>query len=343
MIEHGPFGVTRSGEAVERLTLRAGALEVELLTFGGTIRAFRAPDRNGDTVDIVLGYDTLAGYESNGGYLGALVGRYANRVAGASCLIDGQRVPLEANEGAKQLHGGKRGFSYRVFDWEAAGDSAVTLTYRSPDGEGGWPGNLTLRATYALLPDRLSLRYEAVCDKATYCSITNHSYFNLNGGGDVLGHRLTLFADHFTPIDGESIPTALAAPVEGTPFDFRREKAIGLDIAADHPQLLLARGYDHNFLLSPGQGLRPAARLVGETSGIALECWTEKPGVQVYTANFLATDASAKGGVPYGPRGGVALETQFAPDSPNHPEWGDILLRPGRRYDYSTQFRVGVL
>lgn len=155
----------------------------------------------------------------------------------------------------------------------------------------------------------------------------------------MLGHRLTVNADAFTPIDDQSIPVAMAAPVEGTPFDFRAEKTIGRDIGADHPQLLLARGYDHNFVLSPAQGLRLAARLVGEESGIALECWTEKPGVQVYTANFLETDGQAKGGVGYIPRQGVALETQFFPDSPNHPEWGDILLRPGRRYDYTTEFR----
>ncbi len=338
-VTSAPFGVTEDGQSVEVLTLRAGALEAEVITYGGAVRALRVPDRAGRGVDVVLGYDALAGYEGNSGYLGALVGRYANRIGGAKCVIDGETVPLEPSEGRNQLHGGVKGFSYRVFDWEAVGESAVALTYTAADGEGGFPGRLRLRATYALTGRGLSLRYEAVSDRPTYCNITNHSYFNLNGGGDAMGHRLWLAARRFTPVDREGIPIAMARPVEGTPFDFTAEKPLGRDAGAEDEQLKNTGGYDHNFVLDPAQGLRLAARLTGEKSGIAMEAWTTKPGVQLYTANFLSPGGPAKSGAAYGPRQAVCLETQFFPDSPNHPEWGDVLLRPGRRYDHTTEYR----
>ena len=220
------------------------------------------------------------------------------------------------------------------------GESAVCLTYTAADGEGGFPGELTLRATYALTEQGLSLRYEAVSDKPTYCNISNHSYFNLNGGGDAMGHRLWLASHQFTPVDEDSIPTALAAYAPGTPFDFSAAKPIGRDIEADNEQLRRTGGYDHNFILDAAQGLRLAARLTGDRSGIVMETWTEKPGLQLYAGNFL--HGAGKGGVSYQPRQAVCLETQFFPDSPNHPEWGDILLRPGKRYDYTTEYRFSV-
>ena len=337
-----PCGTT-GGQPVDKYILTCGALEAEIITFGAAVAALRVPDQAGRPVDVVQGYRTLAGYERNGGYLGALVGRYANRVAGASCLIDGERVALEANEGTKQLHGGARGFSYRVFDGEITGDSQLTLTYTAADGEGGYPGTLTLRATYTLTDRALRLRYEAVSDRTTYCNITNHRYFNLNGGGDAMGHRLWLAAHRYTPVWEDSIPLCMAEDVAGTPFDFTAEKAVGRDIGVDCAQLRYTGGYDHNFVLDPGQGLRLAARLTGEKSGVVMETWTEKPGVQLYAANFLHTDGQTKTGAPYGPRQAVCLETQFFPDSPNHPEWGDILLRPGRRYDYTTEYRFGTV
>ncbi len=334
-----PFGTTRNGQTVELLTLRCGAMEAEILTFGATVRALRVPDKNGAGVDVVLGYSSVAGYEANGGYLGALVGRYANRIANASYEIDGKRIRLEANEGKKQLHGGTVGFSHRVFDAEVIGESAVRLRYTAADGEGGHPGKLTLCATYTLTESALVLRYEAESDKPTHCNITNHSYFNLNGHGDILGHRLHIAASRFTPIDADSIPVAMAVPVAGTAFDFTAEKPVGRDIFADEEQLRLTRGYDHNFVLDAAQGLRYAARLTGEESGIVMEAWTEKPGVQLYCGNFLDTDAGTKTGKPYGKHEALCLETQFFPDSPNHSEWGDILLRPGQRYDYTTEYR----
>lgn len=321
------------------LTLRRGRMEAEVLTYGAALRALRVPDRNGGPVDVVLGYDAVSAYEANGGYLGAVVGRYANRIAGAACLIDGARVPLAANEGPKQLHGGPEGFSTQVFGVADAGEDFAVLTYASPDGQGGFPGNLTLRVTYALTDQGLSLRYEAASDKATYCNITNHSYFNLNGGGSAMGHRLWLGASRYTPVGTDSIPISMSRPVAGSPFDFTAEKLLGRDIDADDQQLKNVGGYDHNFVLDGAQGLRRAARLVGDKTGIVLEVWTEKPGIQLYTANMLRTDSSGKGGETYRPRQAVCLETQFFPNSPNHPEWGDILLRPNRKYDYITEFR----
>lgn len=340
-IHREPFGSTQGGRSVEKFTLQRGAMEAEIITYGAILRSLRVPDRNGKIVDVVLGYDDVAGYEDNGGYLGAVVGRYANRIAGASCLIDGRRVALTPNEDGKQLHGGPEGFSTQVFTPAETGEDRVVLTCTAPDGLCGFPGTLELRVAYALTGQGLSIRYEAVSDKTTYCNITNHAYFNLNGGGDILGHRLWLAAGQFTPVGPDSIPLAMARSVAGTPLDFTAEKPIGRDIAAADEQLQNVGGYDHNFVLDPAEGLRLAARLVGDQSGVVMETWTEKPGIQLYSGNFLET-GSGKGGPGYRPRQGVCLETQFFPDSPNHPEWGDILLRPGRRYDYTTEYRFGV-
>ena len=331
------FGVTSDGRRVDKLTLRRGALSAELITYGAALRALWVPGPDGKLVDVVLGYDTVAGYETNGGYLGAVIGRYGNRIAGAKCVLDGASLTLVPNEGAKQLHGGPNGFDRQIFTVEEAEEDRAVLTYTSPDGEGGFPGNLTLRVTYTLTENALRLRYEAAADKATYCNITNHSYFNLDGGGSVLGHKLWLASHQFTPVDGESIPLAFSAPVAGTPLDFTVEKPLGRDIGADDQQLRNVGGYDHNFVLDPAQGLRLAARLTGE-KGICMETWTQTPGVQLYSGNFLET-SEGKGGKSYAPREAVCLETQYVPDSPNHPEWGDIVLRPGQRYDVTTEYR----
>lgn len=331
------FGATRDGVPVENITIRAGGLEAEIITYGGALRALRVPWKGGST-DVVLGYDSLAGYEENGGYLGAIVGRYANRIAGARCLLDGRTVKLVPNEGPNQLHGGPDGFSARVFRVEDGAEDRVTLACTSPDGEGGFPGELELRVTYTLSGRALRIRCEASSGKATYCNITNHAYFNLNGGGGAMDHTLWLAAEHYTPVGPDSIPVAMARPVAGTPFDFTTAKTLSRDIGAADRQLENVGGYDHNFVLTPAQGLRLAARLRGDRSGIVMETWTEKPGIQLYSGNYLDA-GGGKGGVRYGPREGVCLETQYFPDSPNHPEWGDIILRPGGRYDYTTEYR----
>ena len=258
-----PFGVTRDGRPVDKFTLRRGALEAEILTYGAALRALRVPDRDGKPVDVVLGYDTVESYETNGGYVGAVVGRYANRIAGAGCLIDGRRVSLVPNEGGKQLHGGPEGFSKQVFAAEASGEDSVTLTYVSPGGQGGFPGQLTLRVTYTLTGSALRLRYEAASTETTHCNITNHAYFNLNGGGDAMDHVLWLASGAYTPVGPDSIPLDMSRPAAGTPLDFTVPKPLSRDIGADDEQLRNVGGYDHNFVLSPAQGLRLAARLAG--------------------------------------------------------------------------------
>lgn len=339
-VQREPFGSTRDGRPVDKFTLRRDAMEAEIITYGAALRALRVPDGGGGAVDVVLGYDGLSAYEDNGGYVGAVVGRYANRIAAASCLIDGRRIALEPNEGPKQLHGGPAGFSRQIFRPLDAGEDFVTLACTAPDGQGGFPGTLELWVTYTLTGRGLRIRYEAVSDQTTHCNITSHAYFNLNGSGDILGHRLWLASGQYTPVGPDSIPLAMACAAAGTPFDFTVEKPLGRDIGQDDPQLHNVGGYDHNFVLDPAQGLRLAARLTGEKTGIVMETWTEKPGVQLYTGNFLNAPGG-RNGEHYHPRRGVCLETQFFPDSPNHPEWGDILLRPGQRYDYTTEYRFG--
>lgn len=336
-----PFGSARDGRPVEKITLRRGGMEAEVITYGAALRALRVPDRTGKPLDVVLGYKAVSAYEDNGGYVGAVVGRYANRIAGASCAIDGRMVSLVPNEGGKQLHGGPHGFSKQIFTIAEQAEDSVTLACTAPDGLDGWPGELALQVAYYLTDCGLGIQYKAVSSKPTYCNITNHAYFNLDGGGDAMGQTLWVDADRFTPVGPDSIPLAMGQGVLGTPLDFTAEKPIARDIGADWEQLRNVGGYDHSFLLNPAQGLRLAARLTGAASGISMEVWTEKPAVQFYSGNFL-NGPGGKGGVDYGPRMGVCLETQFIPDSPNHPEWGDVVLRPGRRYDYTTEFRFSV-
>lgn len=334
-----PFGTARDGRPVEKVLLRRGRLEAEVMTLGATVLSLRVPDSSGRPVDVVLGWNCPAAYEENGGYLGMLVGRYANRIAGARCVIDGAEFALTPNEGTKQLHGGPAGFSFQIFRPEIIDEGAVIFHYTAPDGENGFPGALRLDAAYTLTEEGLSIRYRAETDRPTLCNLTNHSYFNLNGGGTALGHLLWADADSYTPVDADSIPTALSAPAVGTPFDFTAEKPIGRDIGSDCEQIRLTGGYDHNLVLRPRPGLRLAARLTGEKSGIVMETWTDQPGVQLYTANFLSDDPRTRTGVPYAKRDGVCLETQLPPDSPNHPEWGDCILRPGQIYERTTEYR----
>ena len=346
-IVHNPFGKLPGGETATLYTLtNARGESVSITNYGGIITAIRVMDRAGQLADVVLGCDSVEKYVPNNGYLGALIGRVGNRINRGQCTLNGQKLQLAANSNGHHLHGGNVGFDQKL--WAAQtqageGYDQLTLTTFSPDGEEHYPGNLEVKVTYRW-NDRseLSIHYQAQSDQDTLCNLTNHSYFNLNGGGDAMGHRLWLAAHHYTPVWEDSIPLCMAENVAQTPFDFTIEKPVGRDIGADCVQLRNTGGYDHNFVLDPAQGLRLAARLTGEHSGIVMETWTEKPGVQLYAANFLETDDQTKTGVPYGARQAVCLETQFFPDSPNHPEWGDILLRPGKRYDYTTEYRFSV-
>lgn len=337
-VEISNFGRTYDGRPVERILLKNGCLEAEIITYGAALTALRIPGRQGKLVDVVPGCTSVAAYEESSCYLGAVVGRCAGRIAGAEFPLDGEQVKLSPNEGNKQLHGGLHGFSYQVFTPEPEGEWGVRLTYCSPHGEEGYPGRLHTAVSYHLSDRGLTIRHLAETDSPTVVNLANHIYFNLNGGGDAMGHLLWIDGEAIMPVGPDSLPLARSMPVEGTPFDFRREKPVGRDIGEEHLQLRNTAGYDHSYLLA-GQGKRLAARLTGELSGIAMELWTDMPALHLYTANFLYVDGDTKSGTPYGRRQAVCLMPQFPPDSPNHPQWFDPRLRPGQQYDHTTEYR----
>ena len=340
-----PFGTTRSGAPVELLTLDNGTISCQVITFGATLRALTVPDREGRPVDVVLGYDNLSDYETRDGYLGAVVGRYANRIAKGRFTLNGKTYALAVNNGPNHLHGGIVGYSYRVWTVEELTGQKAVLTLESPDGEEGYPGALSLRVTYALEGASLSLHYQALAQGDTVCNLTNHSYFNLSGqgSGPVLDQLLSLCASRYTPADETSIPYGTLDPVAGTPMDLRAPTPIGAHIADDFEQLKLGHGYDHNYVVDGPVGtLRPAARAFSPKSGIVMDMETTLPGVQLYTANFLEEGCLGKGGASYGPRHAFCLETQFFPDSPNQPAFPSTVLRDGARYDHTTRFTFSV-
>lgn len=338
-----PFGVMPDGAAVELYTLRSGALTCGVITFGGSLQSLRAPDRAGKPVDVLLGFDALEPYRTHGKSFGALVGRYANRIGGASFTLNGKSYPLAANDhGVNHLHGGRVGYNQRVWTVEDAGDDHLTLSLFSPDGEEGYPGNLTVHVTYTLTAEGLTIGYRAECDQDTVCNLTNHAYFNLSGhdSGPVLDQTIQLLADRYTPTDPLSIPTGEIAPVEGTPMDLRRPAPIGARIGEAFPQLLQAGGYDHNWIPNGEPGaLRPIARASSPATGISMEVLSTLPGVQFYTGNYLDGCPAGKGGAAYAKRWGFCLETQFYPDTPNHENFPSCVLRAGQVFDHTACFR----
>jgi aldose 1-epimerase len=338
-----PFGVMPDGTNVEQYTLRAGALSCGVITFGGSLRFLQVPDRAGKSVDVLLGFDSLEAYRTHGKSLGALVGRYANRIGGARFPLSGETYTLAANDhGVNHLHGGLLGFNKRVWTVEDAADSRLTLSLFSPDGDEGYPGNLTVRVTYVLTEEGLTIEYKARCDRDTVCNLTNHAYFNLSGhdSGPVGDQTIQLLADHYTPTDSLSIPTGEIAPVEGTPMDLREPTPIGARIDEDFPQLLQAGGYDHNWVLRGELGaLRPIARAASSKTGIAMEVLSTLPGVQFYTGNYLSGIPAGKDGAAYDRRWGFCLETQFFPDSPNHESFPSCVLRAGEDFSHTAVFR----
>jgi aldose 1-epimerase len=347
-----PFGRLPDGTPVDVLTLtNARGLEVRAITYGGIVLSMRVPDRAGRFDDIVLGHDDLSGYLGSSAYFGAIVGRYANRIARGRFTLDGAVHRLTVNDGPHHLHGGVRGFDKVV--WQASesreGTATVTFRHASPRGDQGYPGALSAQVSYTLTGrDELVFDYAASADAATPVNLSHHCYFNLAGAAgvasaDVLDHELTLFADAFTPVDETLIPLAAAAPVDGTPFDFRRRSAIGARIDADDVQLAHGLGYDHNFVLRrPGPGLVHAARLFEPTSGRQLDVHTTEPGLQLYTGNRLDGTVRGKGGRTYGRHAGLCLETQHFPDSPNHPDFPSTILRPGEEYRSRTILTFGM-
>lgn len=337
-----PFGITPNGEEVNLIQLKSSRLSCEILTLGATLRSLYIPDQRGDPVDVVLGYDTMEEYLSHDGYLGATVGRYANRIALGKFQLNGKEYSLACNNGNNHLHGGLQGFSHRVWEIGEHSKSSVTLTLFSPDGEEGYPGNLHCSVQFALTEDSLILTYHATTDKETPCNLTNHSYFNLSGhdSGAVYDQQMQIFAEGYTPTNAESIPLGTIAPVVNTPMDFTAPTPIGAHIQEDFQQLKDARGYDHNYVIAPSAGeLRPVAKAFSPDTGITMEVQSTLPGVQFYTANYLPKGRIGKGGCTYAPRHGFCLETQFFPNTPNQPNFPSATLKPNQPYHHQTTFR----
>ena len=332
------FGTLATGEQAFLYTISCGKLTATVTDFGAHLVSLFVPDRKGNPEDVVLGFDDAESYRTgNGGYLGAIVGRNANRVAGASFLLNDTRVRLDANEGRNSLHSGPNGFHLRMWSVVRHTENAITLQLVSPKGDQGFPGNAVIRVTYSLKADRsLHIAYDAVADQDTVFNLTNHSYFNLAGhqNTDAAIHQeLIIPGRWFNPDDAANIPTGELRKVAGTPFDFREGKPISRDIGEDYECLKLQGGYDHNFEVF----CNPCAILRDPASGRSMAVHTDCPGIQFYAGNFL--NESGKGGVQYGMRTGIALETQFYPDSVNHPEWPRPFTKAGSHYKSETVYK----
>lgn len=327
----------------------ARGVRVRILTYGAIVQSICVPDRYGTIADVVLGYSGIAGYVSDANYFGAIIGRYANRIAGARFVLEGQKFCLARNDGENSLHGGLRGFGKQLWSIEDVREGncgSVILRCISPDGEEGYPGTLSTTATYTLDDEgRLDLLIEAETDKPTIVNLTGHSYFNLAGeasGVSALNHRLYIDADRYTPIGSDLIPTGILAPVTRTPFDFREPSPVGARIREAHQeQIRFGKGYDHNFVLSDGVSSNPrlAARLEEPNGGRTLEIWTNQPGLQFYSGNFLDGTVVGKSGLTYRQSDALALEPQLFPDTPNQPSFGSAELLPGQLYRNHIGYR----
>ena len=347
-----PFGTLPSGEAVEALTLTNGrGVSATVITYGATLQSLIAPGRDGKTADIALGFADASGYASNNSYFGASVGRFANRIGKGRFALDGKTYQLALNnDGVAALHGGVKGFDkviWKVLDAKAGPVASVTFGYVSPDGEEGYPGALTVTATYALdEQNQLTITYGATTDKPTIVNLTNHALFNMAGEGapeGAMGNVLTIVADGYTPVDAELIPTGEITPVAGTAFDFRKPVAVGDRIRdARDPQLVIGRGYDHNYVLKGPSGGTPrlAARLSDPKSGRVLEILSTQPGIQFYAGNFMNGLMVGKSGKMYRQGDGIALEPQYFPDAPNKPQFASTRLDPGQTYKNTMIFRL---
>ena len=339
-----PFGSMPDGTPVEQVTLTHGPMSCQILTYGGAIRALTVPDRTGRPVDVALGFDSLEDYRAQDKYIGALIGRCANRIGGGRFVLNGREYPLLVNNGPNHLHGGGVGFDKQVWKLESVGKSALTLSLFSPDGQEGYPGDLAVQVTYTLSDEGLSIDYLARAGQDTVCSLTSHAYFNLSGhgSGSILNHEIQLFAQRYTPADSTSIPTGEIAPVERTPMDLRRPTRIGAHIDEPFQQLEFAGGYDHNWVVDgPSGTLRPAAIVSAPDTGIVMAVESTLPGVQFYAGNFLDGCPAGKGGAVYGRRAGLALETQYFHDAVNKPSFPSPVLRAGEEYRHRTVYRFG--
>jgi len=343
-----PFG-TVDGQEVQLYTLRnSNGVEANITNYGGIVVSLLVPDRNGKMTDVVLGYDSVDAYVKKSPYFGALIGRYGNRIANGKFTLNGQTYTLAANNGVNALHGGVKGFDKVVWKGRSFGSklgASLELTYLSKDGEEGYPGNLDVKVVYTLTEDNaLRIEFTAHTDKDTVVNLTNHSYFNLGAGGDVLDHLVTINADRFNPVDSGLIPTGELKPVDGTPFDFRQPTAIGARIGAADDQLKAGGGYDHNWITNPKATGEFAlqARVLCPRTGIVLEVSSTEPAVQFYSGNFLDGTITGKRGQVYAFRSGFCFEPQHYPDSPNHPAFPSTVLKPGQTYANTIVFKLSV-
>lgn len=335
------FGTTPDGTAVDIYTLKSDAVEARIMTYGARIVSIKTADKNGKIADVVLGYDSLAGYLADKKtYFGAVVGRYGNRIAKGEFKLDGKTYHLPTNNGVNSLHGGTVGFDQLVWKGREIPDG-VEMTLVSKDGDQGYPGTLTAHVRYTLHQNALRIDYSASTDKDTVVNLTNHSYFNLGGlgSGTILNEEIMIGADKYTPVDKGLIPTGELAPVEGTPFDFRKSTVIGKRINDDYPQLKLAGGYDHNWVLRGSNGeVKTAARVYDPATGRVLTVTTTEPGVQFYAGVSLDGSFKSPQGWPYAKNTALCLETQHFPDSPNHPSFPTTELKPGQARHSTTTF-----
>lgn len=345
-----PYGTTADGKAVNEYILKnANGMEVKVITYGGIITSIRVPDRDGSMANVTLGFNNLADYEARNIYFGTITGRYANRIAGGKFTLNGAEYNLYVNDGTNSLHGGLKGFDKQV--WKAVEiNQGVELSYLSPDGEEGYPGNLDVKVAYTLTSDNgLRIDYTATTDKPTVVNLTNHAYFNLagEGSGCIENHILSINADRYTPVDANLIPTGQFAPVAGTPLDFRMPKAIAPGQRSNHEQIVLGRGYDHNWVLNrpnfEDTTLIQAARIYDPRSGRVMEVWTTEPGIQFYAGNFINATLVGSGGRLYRQSDGFALETQHFPDSPNQPNFPSTVLNPGETYSTTTVYKFSAI
>jgi len=349
-IKEEAFGKRADGNPVHVYTLtNSQGLEARVMNFGGILLSLRVPDKNGKLDDVVLGFASLEPYFTNEPHFGSIIGRYGNRIANGRFSLDGVEYTLPKNNGPNTLHGGVKGFDKVLWQAEPSENKsgvALVLRYTSKDGEEGFPGNLKTKVTYTFTDsDELAIDYEATTDKATPVNLTSHGYFNLagQGTGDVLAHELQINADRFTPVDKNLIPTGELRPVQGTPLDFTKSTPIGSRINDRYEQMVLANGYDHNFVINrKGPGLELAARVHESSTGRILEIYTTEPGVQFYSANFLDGTLTGKQGRVYKQHYAFALETEHFPDSPNHPSFPSTILRPDQTYRSRTVYKFSV-
>ncbi len=335
------FGILPNGTEIETVSLKKGALSCRILTYGGALQSLTVPDRQGNPVDVVLGLDTLEAYCEHDKFLGALVGRYANRIANGKFVLGGKEYSLFTNDGPNHLHGGAVGYNQKVWKIEDLQADQVVLSLLSPDGEEGYPGNLPITMTYRLTEQGLELSYEAESDADTVCNLTNHSYFNLagHGSGVVDSQTMQLFADRYTHVREGAIPTGELPPVDGTPMDLRQPTPIGVGAESDFEQLVLTQGFDHNWVINDWDGtMRPAACAYAKETGIRMQVLTTLPGIQFYAGNYLDGCPAGKGGAKYYKHCGFCMETQFFPDTPNQPSFPSALLRKGEKYLHKTAY-----